>query len=34
VLELIQGELARAMAMSGKVNIAAVDRSLVKIHRW
>jgi isopentenyl diphosphate isomerase/L-lactate dehydrogenase-like FMN-dependent dehydrogenase len=34
VLELMQGELARAMAMCGKVNVAAVDRNLVKIHRW
>jgi isopentenyl diphosphate isomerase/L-lactate dehydrogenase-like FMN-dependent dehydrogenase len=33
-LELIQGELARAMAMSGRVSIAAIDRSLVKINRW
>jgi isopentenyl diphosphate isomerase/L-lactate dehydrogenase-like FMN-dependent dehydrogenase len=34
VLELIQGELARAMTMCGKVNLAAIDRSLVRIHRW
>lgn len=34
VLELIQGELARAMVMCGKVNVAAVDRNLVRIHRW
>jgi 4-hydroxymandelate oxidase len=34
VLELIQSELARAMAMSGRVNLDAIDRSLVRIHRW
>jgi 4-hydroxymandelate oxidase len=34
VLELMQGELARAMAMCGKVTIASLDRTLVKIHRW
>ena len=34
VLDLIQSELARAMVMCGKVNVEAVDRNLVKIHRW
>ena len=34
VFELMQSELARDMAMCGKVNLAAVDRSMVKVHRW
>jgi 4-hydroxymandelate oxidase len=33
VIELIQSEFARDMAMCGKVNISALDRSAVKIHR-
>ncbi|MDX1980263.1 MAG: alpha-hydroxy-acid oxidizing protein [Bryobacteraceae bacterium] len=33
VLELVRGELARAMVMCGKVNLAQVDRGLVRIHR-
>jgi len=34
VLELMQTELALAMGLSGKPNLAAIDRTLVKIHRW
>jgi 4-hydroxymandelate oxidase len=33
VIELLQTELAQDMAMCGKVNLKALDRSLVKIHR-
>src|SRR5579885_3641028 len=33
VLELIQTELALAMGLCGKPNLAAIDRSLVKIHK-
>jgi 4-hydroxymandelate oxidase len=33
VLEMLQTELARYMAMCGKPNLAALDRSVVKIHR-
>ncbi len=33
VIELIQSEFARDMAMCGKVNVKAVDRTVVKIHR-
>jgi 4-hydroxymandelate oxidase len=33
VVELIQSELARDMAMCGKTNIKALDRSVVRIHR-
>ena len=33
VLEMLQSELARDMGLSGKLNIRALDRSLVKIHR-
>jgi isopentenyl diphosphate isomerase/L-lactate dehydrogenase-like FMN-dependent dehydrogenase len=33
VLGLIQNELARDMGMCGKVNLKAIDRSLVKIHQ-
>lgn len=33
VVELIQSELARDMAMCGKVNIKALDPSVVRIHR-
>jgi isopentenyl diphosphate isomerase/L-lactate dehydrogenase-like FMN-dependent dehydrogenase len=32
VLEMLQSELARSMGLSGKPNIKAIDRSLVKIH--
>lgn len=32
VLEMLQSELARTMGLSGKPNIHAIDRSLVKIH--
>jgi 4-hydroxymandelate oxidase len=34
IVELIQGELARAMVMCGKVSLAGVNSDLVKIHRW
>jgi len=34
VMELLQTELARDMAMCGKVNLQAIDRSVVTIHRW
>jgi isopentenyl diphosphate isomerase/L-lactate dehydrogenase-like FMN-dependent dehydrogenase len=33
VVELIQSEFARDMAMCGKVNIKAIDRDVVRIHR-
>lgn len=33
VLEMLQTELARAMAMCGKPAVAAIDRTLVKVHR-
>lgn len=33
LIELLQTELAQDMAMCGKVNLKALDRSLVKIHR-
>lgn len=33
VLEMLQTELARAMAMCGKPDLASIDSSLVKIHR-
>ena len=33
VLELIQTEFARDMVMCGRVNIKAVDRSVVRVHR-
>ena len=32
-LELLQTELASDMAMCGKVNIKAIDRNVMKIHR-
>ena len=32
VLEMLQTELARYMAMCGKPNLAALDRSVVKVH--
>jgi 4-hydroxymandelate oxidase len=34
VLELLQTELARDMAMCGKVDLKAIDRSMVRIHKW
>ena len=34
VMELLQSELARDMAMCGKVNLKAIDRSMVKVHKW
>jgi 4-hydroxymandelate oxidase len=33
VIELIQSELARDMAMCGRVDIKSVDRSMVRIHK-
>jgi 4-hydroxymandelate oxidase len=33
ILEMLQSETARDMALCGKPNLAAIDRSLVKIHR-
>ena len=33
VVELLQTEVARDMAMCGKINIQALDRSVVRIHR-
>ncbi|HTI52122.1 MAG TPA: alpha-hydroxy-acid oxidizing protein [Planctomycetaceae bacterium] len=33
VIELIQSEFARDMAMCGKVNVKSVDRSVVSVHR-
>ena len=33
VLESLQSELARDMAMCGKVNIASIDKTVVRIHR-
>jgi isopentenyl diphosphate isomerase/L-lactate dehydrogenase-like FMN-dependent dehydrogenase len=34
VLELIQSELARSMAMCGRPNVNSIKRGDVKIHRW
>ena len=34
VTELLQSELARDTAMCGKVNLKAIDRSMVKVHKW
>jgi isopentenyl diphosphate isomerase/L-lactate dehydrogenase-like FMN-dependent dehydrogenase len=34
VVEMLQTELARDMAMCGKPNVAALDKSAVRIHRW
>lgn len=34
VVELLQSELARDMAMCGKINLKAIDRSMVKVHKW
>jgi len=33
VVEVIQTEFARDMAMCGKVNLKAVDRTVVRIHK-
>jgi len=33
VIELIQTEFARDMVMCGKVNLKAIDRAMVRIHR-
>ena len=33
LVELIQSEFARDMAMCGKVNLKGVDRTVVKVHR-
>jgi len=33
VLAMLQSELARSMGLAGRPNLAAVDRSLVQIHR-
>ena len=33
VVELLQTEVARDMAMCGKINIKSLDRSVVRIHR-
>jgi 4-hydroxymandelate oxidase len=34
VLELLQREIARDMAMCGRVTIGQLDRTMVRIHRW
>jgi 4-hydroxymandelate oxidase len=34
VLEMLQTELARDMAMCGKPNLAAIDKSIVRVHKW
>ena len=34
LLRLLQQELALAMGLSGKPNLASIDRSLVKVDRW
>jgi isopentenyl diphosphate isomerase/L-lactate dehydrogenase-like FMN-dependent dehydrogenase len=34
VTELLQTELARDMAMTGKPNLKVIDRSTVQVHRW
>jgi isopentenyl diphosphate isomerase/L-lactate dehydrogenase-like FMN-dependent dehydrogenase len=34
VIEMLQTETARDMAMCGRVNVKALDRTAVKIHRW
>jgi 4-hydroxymandelate oxidase len=34
VLELLQAELARAVAMLGKANLRQLDRSAIRLHRW
>ena len=34
VTEMLQTELARDMTMCGTVNLQAISRNVVKIHRW
>jgi 4-hydroxymandelate oxidase len=34
VLEMLQTELGRTMAMCGKPTLKSIDRSAVKVHRW
>ena len=34
VTEMLQTELARDMAMCGKPNLRAIDRTTVRLHRW
>jgi len=34
LLEMLQSELALGMGLSGQPNLAAIDNSLVKVHRW
>ena len=34
LLEMFQSELALAMGLSGKPDLASIDSSLVKVHRW
>jgi isopentenyl diphosphate isomerase/L-lactate dehydrogenase-like FMN-dependent dehydrogenase len=34
ITELLQTELARDMAMTGKPNLKVIDRSTVQVHRW
>jgi len=34
LVELIQAEFARVMVMCGRVNIQAIDRGVVRVHRW
>jgi isopentenyl diphosphate isomerase/L-lactate dehydrogenase-like FMN-dependent dehydrogenase len=34
IMELLHTELARTMAMNGRLNLKAVDKTVVKIHRW
>lgn len=33
LLQLLQSEMARQMAQNGRVNLAAIDRSMVRIHK-
>jgi 4-hydroxymandelate oxidase len=34
VLEMLQTELGRTMAMSGRPTLASLDRTAIKVHRW
>jgi isopentenyl diphosphate isomerase/L-lactate dehydrogenase-like FMN-dependent dehydrogenase len=34
VIELLQTELGRDMAMCGKVNLQSIDRATIKVHKW
>ncbi len=34
VVEMLQTELARNMGLCGKANLKALDRNMLKIHRW